>query len=216
MGGLLGLQPCEPLLYARLLAAVDEGRLLPCNLTNQLILDLKELVLVQDSGRFKAVVTNKVTVSQFCHLVALVADKVKFKEEKNLEKKVRRALWRQEKLEKLGEAVASGVVAATDPWLQFRRTFPLEEGAVVQEEAEEVVEKEIVTEEKEAEKKGNQSTYSDDVQVSRTSSSKGEVARSELPAVVAAAAGRRGVVRRSCGAWPASPCRAVCRATCRT
>ena len=88
----LGLQPGEPLLYSRLVAAVAEGRLLPCHLTNQLVLELKELVLVQDSGRSQGVMPEKVTVSQFCHVIAMVANKTKYKEEKGVEKKVRLGL----------------------------------------------------------------------------------------------------------------------------
>ena len=150
----LGLQPGEPLLYARLLAAVDEGRLLPCHLTNQLIVEMKELVLVQDSCRSKAVVIEKITVKQFCHVLAMVANKVKYQGEGDVEKKVRLALWRVEKLKKLGEAVVSGAVVATDPWPQFRRTFPLvEEVVVVQEE----VEEEAEGEKSATEEKGNQS-----------------------------------------------------------
>ena len=92
--------------YKQLLAAVIDGYLGRSVVTNQFVIELKSYVAEQSKGKGERTLPpDKMTAKQACHILAMLADKVKFPTEDCIDHSMRVKMWRSRDLDKLATKV---------------------------------------------------------------------------------------------------------------
>jgi len=84
--GSLGLGVLKGNVYKEVLDVVKDRNLGPDVVTNQFVLELRSYVAEQRKGKGKEdLPPDKMTIRQACHILAMLADKVKFPNEDSID-----------------------------------------------------------------------------------------------------------------------------------
>ena len=115
-------------LYKSLISNIRNQQLEDKIVSNALILELSEQVEKQGGSR-AGVPPNKLSVRQFCHVLAFLADREKFPQEEKVSISLKKVLYNPRDLASLRSKVESEELLPEQRWDRLRRFIPAREPA---------------------------------------------------------------------------------------
>ena len=109
----LWVPPGQADTHAAILSAIKEQNIGLDIVTNDMVLELRVLVI-----------DGRITIRQYSHILAFLADKVKYEEEEALTKYLKRLLYNSRDLDRLAARLERGEVEGSAAWHQLARVFP--------------------------------------------------------------------------------------------
>ena len=85
--------------------------------TLEFVLELQELVQVKGKMQIrKPLASEKITVRQYCHILATLGDKEKFMFEESVPDKIVKVFWNHRDQQTIKEKLAKGKIGLQDAW----------------------------------------------------------------------------------------------------
>ena len=122
----LGLRPGKPGLYLEMISKVREEALDRKIVTIEFVIELQDLVQVHNARQPKIPLEpDKITVRQYCHILAFLGDQKNYPEERLLSEKMVNVFWKTRDQKTLRERLAQGKVCLQDAWSPLAKYIPI-------------------------------------------------------------------------------------------
>ena len=116
-------------LYESLISRIKDGQLEDRIVSNVLLLELSDQVEKQGVGSRAGVPPGKLSVRQFCHVLAFLADRERFPQEECVSLGLKKVLYNPRDLASLRSKLESGELLPEQRWAQLRKFIPAREPA---------------------------------------------------------------------------------------
>ena len=115
-------------LYESLISRIQGGQLEDRIVSNALLLELSDQVEKQGGSR-AGVPPDKLSVRQFCHVLAFLADRERFPQLESVSVSLKKVLYNPRDLASLRSKVESGELLPEQRWARLRKSIPAREPA---------------------------------------------------------------------------------------